>query len=256
MVYLILGGVLPTGVRVMSKTFFANCYLEFSIGDQHEGLVAMISEQGALHIKFQGVPYSKIAGLAGKTVDVLICNKVRVSGHLCKEMTLSGADYRFQFDGLSEEARAVIQKSMQTQRFPAPWERKTERLPGNMPKTPAATYEQPRDAIVSRGDSIYDLRVVDYSRDGFLLEGRGEAFANWHAGERIEFNICTSIENNLRGLAGAIVRITEDFDRELNEGIFRFGVQLASLDEVTRRRYHALIEKAREMEEKAIAQAA
>ena len=242
----------------MGKTFFANCYLEFTIGNRREGLVAMISEQGALRIQFQGVPYSKISGLAGKSVDVLVCGKVRVQGKLCKEMNLSGAHYSLQFENLNDDARSVIREAVALQRYPAPWERKSERVRGIDPKAaprPAAAYEQPRDAIVTRKEMIYDLRVVDYSRDGVLLEGRGNLFADWHAGERIDFHLCTSGENRLKGLGGAIVRITEDFDRELNEGIYRFGVQLASLDELTRRRYHELIEQAAAAMEQAAAAA-
>lgn len=234
----------------MDKAFFANCYLEFALGDLKEGLVAMISDSGALRVQFQGVPYSKISGLAGKTVEVVIAGKARVEGRLCKEVNLSGSFYRLQFENLSEEAQQVIRDALALQRYPAPWERKSERFAGDgavaAKAQPAANVaERPRDAVVTHGQDLFDLVVIDFSRDGLLLEGRGEKFANWHAGERVELRLTTNHGNTLQGMHGAIVRITEDFDRELNEGIYRFGIQLATLDEFTRRRYHDLIERAR-----------
>lgn len=237
----------------MNKALYANCYLEFDFGSKPEGLVALVSEQGALHIQFHKIPYSKLAGLAGKSVEVLLCGKVKVKGKLCREVNLSGAYYRMQFENLDENARGVIREAIAMQQYPAPWERKSERFPSKeQTATSPALMECPQNAVIARENMLYDLAVVDFSRDGILLEGRGEIFSAWHVGDLIKFKLFTNQENKFPDMDGIIVRIAVDYDRELNQEIFRFGVQFSLLDEFTAKRYGALLDKY--LEQKALEQ--
>lgn len=234
------------------KQLFANCYLEFELGAKREGLVALVSEMGALHIQFHGIPYSKISGLAGKNVDVWICGRVKVSGRLSKEMNLNASFYRLNFAELNDIAKAAIGEALSLQAYSAPWERKEERILAPRIKNPKSIngVEQPVTSVVSRGEFLFDLEVIDYSRDGILLEGRGEIFNTWHTGEKICLSLQTNSNRKISDITGAIVRISEDFDRDQNEAIFRFGIQFSRLNEFTRRALHDMIAKAEQAQSK------
>ena len=234
------------GIVNQPKQLFANCYLEFELAGKREGVVALVSEMGALHVQFHGIPYSKIAGLAGKSVDVWICGRVKVTGRMSKEMNLSSSFYRLNFDVLSDEAKAAIREALSLQSYQAPWARKEERIPAPRIKQPKSIegVEQPIGSVIARGDRLFDLEVVDYSRDGILLEGRGELFHAWHTGEKIDLSLHTTKNRDITGITGTIVRISEDFDRDQNEAVFRFGIQFARLNEFTRRALHEMVAKA------------
>lgn len=224
----------------MGRQRFASCYLEFSLGGKPQGVVALVSEDGAIKIQFHELPYSRITALAGRPVHVLMAGKLRVEGRLMKELTLSGSFYRLKFSELPAEAKALIQDSIAMQSHPASWERSSDRFSAQI-ENPNYERALVATASVEKPFVEYQLDVLDFSKQGLQLQATGNIFSSFSIGKELNISLTTNANQRITGLQTKIVRIEEDFDEVTNQPLFRFGLEIFAMHELSQRKYDKLL---------------
>lgn len=224
----------------MHKPFFAQCYLQFRIGKHLEGVVAMVSETGAIRIQFQEISYSKVAALSGRSLEVILTENLKLQGKIFKEVNVSGYYYRLQFEKLDSVTETALKTFIERQKFPAPWQRKFERF-----QSSTETYSQcdhPDRAFLTNKQSKFTLKVIDYCKDGMLLETSGSPeYTPWHIGASVQLDLTTNQNKVIRAIEGIVVRISESYDRELNQSIYRYGIFFNENNFLSIRRYQDLV---------------
>lgn len=225
----------------MGKPILANCYIEFCLGKERLGVVAMVSETGAHRIQFGGLPLSRVMGMLGRPLDAIIAGKVPVKGHLVKEVQQAGSDFRFEFDLVIPQAIPELHRLIKATGHPAPWSRSVERFQVGS----ALTGEHPNEAKVKLVSSKHELvaDVENFSAHGLQLVGHGELFSEWRVGQIAEIELSTNEKQSFAPVHARILRVEETHERDLNQSTYHFGIEIEAINEFVKRRYYAMLEK-------------
>lgn len=229
--------------QIQDNHYFAKCFLECTFGQRSESMVATISENGAQGVQFHSMPYTNIASLAGKIIQVKIAGQVEVQGKVYKETNLGGTSFSIEFWDLDKNKRKSIQGLIAKHQYPAPWARGTERL---LFRPRLKSVEIPKMAHVHEPLREIEMKVLNFSRDGIQLEVTGAHKAAWKLGDDVTVDICTNQKEEIKQLQGRVVRITEDLNLETSETIYRYGIQFTDDNAIALRRYTDMIENAEE----------
>lgn len=225
---------------------FAKCFLECSLGSRSETMVATISPTGAQGVDFKSMPYSNIAALAGKIIDVTLAGSIRLKGKVYKECGQSGTSFSIAFLDITPELADQIEKVIAGHHFPTPWNRGESRLSSSS-ILDDKNFVVPLKAVSRDELRTVELKVLNYSCNGMQLEALGANKASWSLGGSINFDMLLSNKRKIPNLTGVVVRITEDLNLESSESIYRYGIQLTDENMVALRQFNDLVTEAEDI---------
>ena len=224
-------------IHSVKRYFFANCFLEVIVEDESEGVTTLVSEYGAVCISFTSFSDELLDNLSGKECKIIFNQELKIDGIITKESDQQGSHFNIRFENLTMESKSLIIHEIEKQSLRSPWKRNHTRYRG---AENFSSIEQPMELICSDRKNAPRFKIINYSREGMLIEGKNKETLIFQVNEEIAFEVRTNFTNILEEIEGVIVRVADDFDTH-HKNVKRYGIQITRFNADSLQKYLYLL---------------
>ena len=204
------------------SNLFADCDVLVEVLGERNGFRTLVSEYGVMNCDFTAFSEDLIAELGGKECRVTIAGEISLKGRIVRDEDRQGVHFSIRFEELDQETSSFLRHEINKQKLQSPWKRAHRRYKGADAFT---NVEQPTEVVFNNLAGAPVLRVVNYSREGILLESKVGLERLFSINDEVEFTIRTNYKNTLEEVEAIVVRVSDEIDAQ-GRRFYRYGLQL------------------------------
>jgi hypothetical protein len=225
----------PIFPKFLQKTFLIRH------NDTAMSLSGLLSTNGITRIYSKDVDEAKIlAMLVGKLIQVRLGDH-DLQGVLERQFSESGAFFEVRFVNLAPTALAEIQANVNASGGAPGWHRNHPRVPVELALQ--SNLVVPSLCIIKTGKGEHYLNVVNFTLGGVRLETMNDVLSEVKVGEKLAFDLLTSLGEFISGLEGEVRNIGTHHlrDKSVMDVKRSFGIKLGQMSYQNDKKYKAII---------------